>query len=72
MGEIPYVDFNTVSTPFYSYFMSIGLFLYDDGLIANEVWEHLHVELIDATNSSDTANEILQIFHRDANGSDIL
>ena len=30
MGEIPYVDFNTVSTPFYSYLMSIGLFLYDD------------------------------------------
>lgn len=51
---------------------NISLFLRDDGLIANEAWERISVELIDATNSSDTANEILQIFHRDANGSDIL
>ena len=51
---------------------NIGLFLCDDGLIANEVWEQLCVELIDATNSSDTADEILQIFHRDATGRDKL
>ena len=32
IGEIPYKDFNIVSTPLYSFIMSIGLFIYDDFL----------------------------------------
>ena len=31
-GEIPYRDFNIISTPLYSFLMSIGLFIYDDFL----------------------------------------
>ena len=30
LGEIPYKDFNIISTPLYSFIMSIGLFIYDD------------------------------------------
>ena len=30
IGEIPYVDFNTISTPLYAYLMSLGLFVWDD------------------------------------------
>ncbi len=33
IGEIPYLDFNTISTPFYSFLMSIGLFVCDDFLM---------------------------------------
>lgn len=29
MGEVPYRDFNTVSTPLFIFIMSIGLFIYD-------------------------------------------
>ena len=29
MGEIPYRDFNLISTPLYAFIMSIGLFVYD-------------------------------------------
>ena len=29
MGELPYRDFNTISTPFFPYLMSLGLFIYD-------------------------------------------
>lgn len=29
-GEIPYVDFNTISTPLYSFVMSIGLFIWNN------------------------------------------
>ena len=33
IGKIPYLDFNTISTPFYSFLMSIGLFIWDDYLM---------------------------------------
>lgn len=33
MGEIPYKDFNTVSTPLYAFVMSIGLFIWDNHLV---------------------------------------
>ena len=29
IGELPYRDFNTISTPFFPYLMSLGLFIYD-------------------------------------------
>ena len=29
-GEIPYLDFNTISTPLYSFLMSLFLFIKDD------------------------------------------
>ena len=32
-GEIPYVDFNTISTPLYAFVMSIGLYLVDNYLM---------------------------------------
>ena len=34
-GEIPYVDFNTISTPLYAFVMSIGLYLVDNYLMFN-------------------------------------
>ena len=33
MGEIPYKDFNIISTPLYIFIMSIGLFVYDNYII---------------------------------------
>ena len=33
MGEIPYLDFNMISTPFYPFLMSLGLFLWDNHLM---------------------------------------
>lgn len=33
MGEIPYLDFNMVSTPLYAFIMSLGLFLWDNYLM---------------------------------------
>ena len=33
MGEIPYKDFNIISTPLFSFIMSIGLFIHDDMII---------------------------------------
>lgn len=33
MGEIVYRDYNTISTPLYSFVMSIGLFIWDDFLV---------------------------------------
>lgn len=30
MGEVPYLDFNVISTPLYSFFMSLFLFIKDD------------------------------------------
>ena len=33
MGEIPYLDFNTISTPLYSFIMSIGLFIIDNYIV---------------------------------------
>lgn len=32
-GEIPYLDFNTISTPLYSFIMSIGLFIWNNYLM---------------------------------------
>lgn len=33
IGEIPYKDFNIISTPLFSFIMSIGLFIYDDMIV---------------------------------------
>jgi len=33
MGEIPYIDFNMISTPLYNFIMSLGLFIWDDFLM---------------------------------------
>lgn len=33
MGEVPYRDFNIISTPLYAFLMSIGLFIYDDYIV---------------------------------------
>lgn len=33
MGEIPYKDFNMVSTPLYAFIMSIGLFIWDNHIM---------------------------------------
>lgn len=33
MGEIPYLDFNMVSTPLYPFFMSLGLLFWDNYLV---------------------------------------
>lgn len=33
IGEVPYRDFNLISTPLYSFIMSIGLFVYDSYLV---------------------------------------
>ena len=30
MGEVPYLDFNIIGTPLYSFFMSLFLFIKDD------------------------------------------
>ena len=32
-GQIPYLDFNTISTPLYAFIMSIGLFVFDNYLM---------------------------------------
>lgn len=34
-GEIPYLDFNTITTPLYAYVMAVGLFLFDNYLMFN-------------------------------------
>ena len=33
MGEVPYLDFNIISTPLYAFIMSSGLFLFDNYLM---------------------------------------
>ena len=30
MGQVPYRDFNTVTTPLYAFYQSVFLFIYDD------------------------------------------
>lgn len=32
-GQIPYVDFNTISTPLYAFYSSLGLFIYNDFVV---------------------------------------
>ena len=32
-GQIPYLDFNTISTPLYAFIMSIGLHVFDNYLM---------------------------------------
>ena len=33
MGEVPYLDFNTISTPLYAFLMAIGLLFFDNYLM---------------------------------------
>ncbi len=35
MGEIPYLDFNTISTPLYAFYQALFLFIFDDFIMIN-------------------------------------